>query len=136
VRYRVSSQTAPASCGGFFMLALPAGVNLFGLNHSCPLTCGGICSGFGQPAPWFGICSGSGLPSSGSGCSGFGLLRFWQQIVRVGAPSSQAAAENPNICSQICSWRQAQRSVLTAKKIEQLFFFYYTMKRFSCTVIE
>ena len=42
------------------MLAVPAGVNMFGLNRRCPLTCSEICSG-------------SESPGSGSGCSGFGL---------------------------------------------------------------
>jgi len=90
--------------------------------------------------PWFGICSGSGLPGSGFG---FGFRgsgsRCWQQFVRVRGGEHWAAAKNPNIFQLASSGKKkaARLSRINhAKKNEQLFFFYYTMKHFSYMVIE
>ena len=98
---------APASAGVFFVRALPAGVNLFGLNRRCSLTCCGICSGFGQPAaPGSGYVrvlaslvrasgSGFGLRTPGSGSNLFGF----------GAPNTRQRRKNPNIF-QLASQQQ------------------------------
>jgi len=109
---------------GFFYALCPAGITcwhkLFGLNQRCPLSCCGICSGFGQPAPWFGICSGFKLRVSGFGpwC--------WQKFVRVrGAvfPGSSEKPEHLFANLQLASQQQKQR--LTKKKRTIVIFLLY-----------